>query len=152
LRHPEHPAVSLALDIFGPAGIGASVRDVAKRVGLSQRRFIQVFTAQIGLTPMATTRATTTVRRTQNGSSRIEASIALVDDRSHDRPSRRQRDNFVNALFAQIGIRLIRFPTNWNYCRDSVSAHIASEEWLAKGYHMHVAGSLHRTKMKGNKP
>ncbi len=47
----EHPAVSLALDIFGPVGIGDSVRAVAKRVGLSQRRFIQVFTAQVGLTP-----------------------------------------------------------------------------------------------------
>jgi len=47
----EHPAVSLALDIFGPAGIGDSVRAVAKRVGLSQRHFIQVFTAQVGLTP-----------------------------------------------------------------------------------------------------
>lgn len=51
LRLSEHPAVSLALDIFGPAGVGASVRAVAKRVGLSQRRFIQVFTAQVGLTP-----------------------------------------------------------------------------------------------------
>ncbi|MGD9723608.1 MAG: helix-turn-helix domain-containing protein [Pirellulales bacterium] len=50
-RLSEHPAVSLALDIFGPAGIGDSVRAVAKRVGLSQRHFIQVFTAQVGLTP-----------------------------------------------------------------------------------------------------
>lgn len=47
----EHPAVSLALDIFGPSGISDSVRAVAKRVGLSQRRFIQVFTLQVGLTP-----------------------------------------------------------------------------------------------------
>jgi AraC-like DNA-binding protein len=50
-RSSEHPAVSLALDIFGPAGIGDSVRAVAKRVGLSERRFIQVFRAQVGLTP-----------------------------------------------------------------------------------------------------
>jgi AraC-like DNA-binding protein len=48
---PKQPAVSLALDGFGPAGIGDSVRAVAKQVGLSQRRFIQVFTAQVGLTP-----------------------------------------------------------------------------------------------------
>jgi AraC-like DNA-binding protein len=47
----EHPAVSRALDLFGPAGIGDSVRTAAKRVGLSQRRLIQVFTAQVGLTP-----------------------------------------------------------------------------------------------------
>lgn len=51
--HSEHPAVSLALDLFGPAGIGGSVSAVADRVGLSQRRFIQVFTAQVGLTPKA---------------------------------------------------------------------------------------------------
>lgn len=47
----EHPAVSLAIDIFGPKGRGESVRKVAERVGLSQRRFIKVFTAQVGLTP-----------------------------------------------------------------------------------------------------
>jgi len=47
----EHPAVSFALDLFGPAGISDSVRAVAKRIGLSQRRFVQVFTSQVGLTP-----------------------------------------------------------------------------------------------------
>jgi AraC-like DNA-binding protein len=47
----KHPAVSLALDIFGAAGIGDSVRAVAERVGLCQRRFIQLFTGQVGLTP-----------------------------------------------------------------------------------------------------
>jgi AraC-like DNA-binding protein len=47
----EHPVVSRALDMFGPSGIGDSVRAVAKRAGLSERRFIQVFTAQVGLTP-----------------------------------------------------------------------------------------------------
>lgn len=47
----EHPAVSLALDTFGTAGIGESVRVVAQRAGLSQRKFIQVFESQVGLTP-----------------------------------------------------------------------------------------------------
>lgn len=47
----QHPAVSLALDMFGVAGTGGSVKAVANRVGLSQRRFIQVFGSQIGLTP-----------------------------------------------------------------------------------------------------
>ena len=50
-RSSEHPAVSLALDIFGPAGVGDSVRAVAKRVELSERRFIRVFATQVGLTP-----------------------------------------------------------------------------------------------------
>jgi AraC-like DNA-binding protein len=50
-RNLEHPAVSLALRIFGSAGNGDSVRAVAARIGLSQRQFIQVFTAQVGLRP-----------------------------------------------------------------------------------------------------
>lgn len=44
----HHYAVSLALDAFE---IPLSVRDVARRIGLSQRRFIQIFTAEIGMTP-----------------------------------------------------------------------------------------------------
>jgi AraC-like DNA-binding protein len=47
----HHGAVSMALAAFGRTDAGAKVRDVARRVGLSQRRFIQVFTAEVGLTP-----------------------------------------------------------------------------------------------------
>ncbi len=47
----HHAVVPAALDLFGQSGIGESVRGVARRVGLSQRRLIQVFTAQVGLTP-----------------------------------------------------------------------------------------------------
>lgn len=47
----HHDAVPVALEIFGEAGLGESIHGVARRVGLSQRRFIQVFTAQVGLTP-----------------------------------------------------------------------------------------------------
>jgi AraC-like DNA-binding protein len=51
-RPPEHHyAVPMALEIFGHTDARATVRDVARRVGLSQRRFIQVFTAEVGLTP-----------------------------------------------------------------------------------------------------
>jgi AraC-like DNA-binding protein len=52
LRNPprRHGAVSAALATFGQAG-SESVREVAERVGLSQRRFIQVFAAEVGLTP-----------------------------------------------------------------------------------------------------
>jgi AraC-like DNA-binding protein len=46
-----HPAVAIALDVFGPNGKDASVRDVAREVGLCQRRFRKVFAAQVGLTP-----------------------------------------------------------------------------------------------------
>jgi transcriptional regulator GlxA family with amidase domain len=41
----------VALDAFEQADAEVKVRGVARRVGLSQRRFIQVFTAEVGLTP-----------------------------------------------------------------------------------------------------
>jgi AraC-like DNA-binding protein len=49
LKH--HSAVPTALDAFRQTDEKARVREVARRVGLSQRRFIQVFTAEVGLTP-----------------------------------------------------------------------------------------------------
>jgi AraC-like DNA-binding protein len=54
-RLPSSPkrrrAIATALDAFGPDGTGASVRDVAREVGLCQRRFRNMFAAQVGLTP-----------------------------------------------------------------------------------------------------
>ena len=44
-------AIATALDMFGPNGTGASVRDVAREVGICQRRFSKMFAAQVGLTP-----------------------------------------------------------------------------------------------------
>jgi AraC-like DNA-binding protein len=46
-----HLAVAIALNAFGPYGTRASVRYVARDVGLCQRRFRNVFAAQVGLTP-----------------------------------------------------------------------------------------------------
>jgi AraC-like DNA-binding protein len=46
----QHYAVSTALESFGRQ-IDATVRDMARNVGLSQRRFIQVFKAEVGVTP-----------------------------------------------------------------------------------------------------
>lgn len=51
LRNAEHPAVSQALQIMGSIGMSQSVRAIADQVNLSQRRFIQVFTSHVGLTP-----------------------------------------------------------------------------------------------------
>jgi AraC-like DNA-binding protein len=48
---PGHGAIPLALDAFEHAGAAVKVRDLARQVGLSQRRFIQLFTAEVGLTP-----------------------------------------------------------------------------------------------------
>ncbi|HEX6902485.1 MAG TPA: helix-turn-helix domain-containing protein [Thermoanaerobaculia bacterium] len=51
-RPPErHGAVPEALGAFERLGEALRVRDVAGQVGLSQRRFIQVFSAEVGLTP-----------------------------------------------------------------------------------------------------
>ena len=47
----QHYAVAAALEIFGKNHGGPVVREAAKYLGLSQRRFIQVFNAQVGLTP-----------------------------------------------------------------------------------------------------
>src|SRR5262249_45358011 len=57
-RPPEyHPAVPAALAALEPAGTHGSgwqvvsVRDVTRRIGLSQRQFIQVFRSAVGMTP-----------------------------------------------------------------------------------------------------
>jgi AraC-like DNA-binding protein len=47
----QHYAVSTALEMFGENQAGQTVRDAAKYLGLSQRRFIQVFKAEVGITP-----------------------------------------------------------------------------------------------------
>ena len=47
----QHYAVSTALEFFRQNGAGPQVRETAKYLGLSQRRFIQVFKAEVGLTP-----------------------------------------------------------------------------------------------------
>jgi AraC-like DNA-binding protein len=46
----HHYAVSTALEIFGRQN-NVTVRDIARSIGLSQRRFIQVFKAEVGVTP-----------------------------------------------------------------------------------------------------
>jgi methylphosphotriester-DNA--protein-cysteine methyltransferase len=48
---PGHPAVRAALVALRDGGGGARVADVAAEVGLSRRRFIEVFEREVGLTP-----------------------------------------------------------------------------------------------------
>lgn len=55
-------------------------------------------------------------------SSRIVAAVEL-DDRSHQRPERRQRDLFVNHLFAQMRVRLVRIPARWDYDQGMIANH-----------------------------
>jgi AraC-like DNA-binding protein len=47
----QHYAVSSALEMFGKNQTGPRVREAAKYLGLSQRRFIEVFKAEVGMTP-----------------------------------------------------------------------------------------------------
>jgi AraC-like DNA-binding protein len=47
----QHYAVSAALEMFGKNQVGLTVREAAKYLSLSQRRFIQVFKAEVGMTP-----------------------------------------------------------------------------------------------------
>ncbi len=47
----HHLAVPVALHLFAAAREGIPVREVAREVGLCQRRFIQVFRSQVGLAP-----------------------------------------------------------------------------------------------------
>jgi AraC-like DNA-binding protein len=51
-RSPErHPAVPAALAALEAADEAVSVREIARDIGLCQRRLIQVFTSAVGLTP-----------------------------------------------------------------------------------------------------
>ena len=47
----KHYAVSTALDMFGKNHAKPTVREAAKYLGLSQRRFIQIFKGEVGMTP-----------------------------------------------------------------------------------------------------
>jgi AraC-like DNA-binding protein len=47
----QHYAVSAALEMFGKNQPGPRVREAAEYLALSQRRFIQVFKAEVGMTP-----------------------------------------------------------------------------------------------------
>ena len=56
-------------------------------------------------------------------SSRIVAAIEL-DDSSHRQRDRCERDVFVNQLFRQVRVQLIRVPARWVYTEEMVAAHL----------------------------
>jgi AraC-like DNA-binding protein len=64
----KHYAVSAALEMFGMNQPVPTVRDIANYLALSQRRFIQVFKAEVGLTPKLFSR----IRRFQQTRSIIQ--------------------------------------------------------------------------------
>jgi AraC-like DNA-binding protein len=83
ITHPltRHPAVTLALKALYREPPPGKIADVTRQIGLSQRRFIQLFNEEVGLTPKLFSR----VRRFQevlhliNGNQQVEwADIALT--------------------------------------------------------------------------
>lgn len=64
----RHGAVAIALEAFEWPGDEVRICELSRRVGLSQRRFIQVFTAEVGLTPKRYSR----VRRFQRTLERVK--------------------------------------------------------------------------------
>ena len=85
----QHYAVSTALELFWKKQARPTVRETAKYLGLSQRRFIQVFSEEVGMTPKLFSR----IQRFQQSRSLIQnnptpkwASLALdlgYFDQSH---------------------------------------------------------------------
>ena len=55
--------------------------------------------------------------------SRIVAAIEL-DDRSHRRRERRMRDAFVNQLFRNARVHLVRVPARWDYDKEVVTRYL----------------------------
>jgi AraC-like DNA-binding protein len=70
LRHDS--AVRVAVHALGSAGPGSRTREVARLVGLSQRRFITIFKEEVGITPKLFSR----VRRFQRALVLIRRSAA----------------------------------------------------------------------------
>lgn len=73
LGSSRHPAVGHALRAFHRVPLQATVAEVTAQVGLSPRRFIQVFSEEVGLTPKLYCR----VRRFQEVLGRIRAGARL---------------------------------------------------------------------------
>lgn len=61
---------------------------------------------------------------TEPGTSRILCAIEL-DDSSHNRPDRMERDDFVNELFAANQLPLMRVPVAWTYYPQALRAELA---------------------------
>lgn len=72
-RLDRHPAVAFALDAFQSVPQMRTVAEVNAQIGLSHRRFIEVFKDEVGMTPKLYCR----VRRFQEALSRIHAGEAV---------------------------------------------------------------------------
>lgn len=119
-RPGRHPAVTFALDAIQAAPHAHAIGRLTERIGLSSRRFIQVFAAEVGLTPKVFCR----VRRFQRVLARIEraeeidwAEVALASgyyDQAH----------FIHDFRAFAGVN----PTAYVRLRGPERNHIPLEE------------------------
>jgi len=87
VRSPElHPAVTFALRQFCQCGPNGSVAEVIDRVGLSPRRFIELFHRQVGLTPKTFSRVRRFQRalRTVHGRREVDWARVAVENGYYD--------------------------------------------------------------------
>jgi len=115
-RFTRHPAVAFALTEFSRAPHDRRIGDVTGQIGLSQRRFIQVFNDEVGLTPKLFCR----VRRFQEvlGVIRREPVIdwaGLATDCGYF-----DQAHFIHDFRAFSGIS----PTTYAACRGEFPNHV----------------------------
>ncbi len=70
----------------------------------------------------------------------IVAAIEL-DDKSHARKDRVERDRFLDQAFAATGISLLRFPARKGYVLEEVKSHLAVVFAMPPDYDMALHGS-----------
>jgi len=111
----RHPAVSFALDEFQRAP-NSRIADVTDEVGLSQRRLIQVFSREVGLTPKLFCRV-----------QRFQTALQLVEPQEHPEWSdvALTCGYFDQAHFSQEFREFTGFsPTTYLRCRGEQLNHI----------------------------
>lgn len=74
-RERHHRAVFVALDVLGRPRPGSRTREIARAVGLSERRFIELFKAEVAMKPKLFSR----IRRFQHALSLIDRDAVRID-------------------------------------------------------------------------
>jgi len=75
---------------------------------------------------------------------KILAAIEL-DDKSHNQKKRMERDGFINDVFKEVGISLIRFKAKASYSRSEITGHLST--WLKVDEKSPAQQSMHTEKI-----
>jgi AraC-like DNA-binding protein len=118
-QRPVERAVDFALDRFQAAPLSATVRDVARSTGWSERRFSQVFREQVGLSPKAWMR----IQRFQRAVKQLHAGIDLPWSEMALDCGYYDQSHFANDFRAFSGID----ATTYSARRTRWTNHVASE-------------------------